>query len=70
MKRHELKPAIYLDNLYRLMRKEPMLDADGNKIDEIGEDETAPPSLEEADAIMKKKGYDYFLPTLEIKKKS
>lgn len=34
----ELKPAIHLDNRYRLMRHEPMLDADGKKTDEIGED--------------------------------
>lgn len=32
----EWKPAIHLDNRYRLMRHEPMLDADGNKTDKIG----------------------------------
>ncbi|XP_070155144.1 uncharacterized protein [Polyergus mexicanus] len=35
---HEYKPAIHLDNRYRLMRHEPMLDADGKKTDKIGED--------------------------------
>lgn len=35
------KPAIHLDNRYRLMRHEPMLDADGNVTDQIGEDENA-----------------------------
>ncbi|XP_029171404.1 uncharacterized protein LOC114940826 [Nylanderia fulva] len=34
----EYKPAIHLDNRYRLMRHEPMLDADGNKTDKIGKD--------------------------------
>ncbi|XP_071574285.1 uncharacterized protein [Temnothorax nylanderi] len=34
----EWKPAIHLDNRYRLMRHEPMLDADGNETDQIGED--------------------------------
>ncbi|XP_036151326.1 uncharacterized protein LOC118648898 [Monomorium pharaonis] len=33
-----LKPAIHLDNRYRLMRHEPMLDADGNRTNVIGED--------------------------------
>ncbi|XP_011064657.1 PREDICTED: uncharacterized protein LOC105152218 [Acromyrmex echinatior] len=32
------KPAIHLDNRYRLMRQEPMLDADGNVTNELGED--------------------------------
>ncbi|XP_039314840.1 uncharacterized protein LOC105193822 isoform X2 [Solenopsis invicta] len=32
------EPAIHLDNRYRLMRHEPMLDADGNKTHEIGSD--------------------------------
>ncbi|XP_011645485.1 LOW QUALITY PROTEIN: uncharacterized protein LOC105432385 [Pogonomyrmex barbatus] len=32
------KPAIHLDNRYRLMRHEPMLDADGNVTDKIGDD--------------------------------
>ncbi|KYM82663.1 hypothetical protein ALC53_06838 [Atta colombica] len=31
------QPAIHLDNRYRLMRHEPMLDADGNVTDVIGE---------------------------------
>ncbi|KAL0131187.1 hypothetical protein PUN28_002622 [Cardiocondyla obscurior] len=31
-------PVIHLDNRYRLMRHEPMLDADGNETDKIGED--------------------------------
>ncbi|KZC07951.1 hypothetical protein WN55_09014 [Dufourea novaeangliae] len=43
----ELKPAIHLDNRYRLMRNEPMLDAEGRETDCIGEDETAPPDLDE-----------------------
>lgn len=47
----EWKPAIHLDNRYRLMRHEPMLDADGNVTEEIGEDETAPPTLEEVLAM-------------------
>ncbi|KOX70107.1 hypothetical protein WN51_04847 [Melipona quadrifasciata] len=55
IKRHKLKPAIHLDNRYRLMRNEPMLDADGNETDQIGEDETAPPSPDEMEAIMKEK---------------
>ncbi|XP_018341888.1 PREDICTED: uncharacterized protein LOC108748323 isoform X3 [Trachymyrmex septentrionalis] len=33
------KPAIHLDNRYRLMRHEPMLDADGNETDVIGKDD-------------------------------
>ncbi|XP_071871385.1 uncharacterized protein [Bombus fervidus] len=69
IKRHKLKPAIHLDNRYRLMRNEPMLDADGNEIDQIGEDETAPPSPEETLAIMEEKGHDYFtmlLPRLKV----
>lgn len=33
------KPAIHLDNRYRLMRHEPMLDADGNETNEIGEED-------------------------------
>lgn len=41
MKNDDVKPAIHLDNRYRLMRGEPMLDANGNETDEIGEDETA-----------------------------
>ncbi|XP_031786879.1 uncharacterized protein LOC116417554 [Nasonia vitripennis] len=41
MKTDDWKPAIHLDNRYRLMRGEPMLDANGNETDEIGEDETA-----------------------------
>ncbi|XP_011690513.1 PREDICTED: uncharacterized protein LOC105451640 [Wasmannia auropunctata] len=32
----EWKPAIHLDNRYRLMRHEPMLDAYGNVTDKIG----------------------------------
>ncbi|XP_076227756.1 uncharacterized protein LOC143175014 [Nomia melanderi] len=48
MQLQELKPAIHLDNRYRLMRKEPMLDANGCETDTIGEDETAPPDLKEA----------------------
>ncbi|XP_050449821.1 uncharacterized protein LOC126850654 [Cataglyphis hispanica] len=32
------KPAIHLDNRYRLMRHEPMLDADYKETDQIGED--------------------------------
>ncbi|XP_043682273.1 uncharacterized protein LOC122635755 [Vespula pensylvanica] len=36
----KLKPAIHLDNRYRLMRHEPMLDADGKETDEIGEDDS------------------------------
>ncbi|KYN05272.1 hypothetical protein ALC62_03795 [Cyphomyrmex costatus] len=35
----EWKPAIHLDNRYRLMRHEPMLDADGNVTDVLGEDD-------------------------------
>lgn len=66
IKRHKLKPAIHLDNRYRLMRNEPMLDADGNETDQIGEDETAPPSPDEMEAIMKEKGDDYFLPKLKV----
>ncbi|KYN27555.1 hypothetical protein ALC57_03055 [Trachymyrmex cornetzi] len=34
----EWKPAIHLDNRYRLMRHEPMLDADGNVTNMLGED--------------------------------
>lgn len=34
----EWKPAIHLDNRYRLMRHEPMLDADGKVTDVLGED--------------------------------
>ncbi|KAG7190112.1 hypothetical protein KM043_006246 [Ampulex compressa] len=34
----EWKPAIHLDNRYRLMRKEPMLDANGMETNEIGDD--------------------------------
>lgn len=48
-----------------------MLDADGNETDQIGEDETAPPSPEEILAIMEEKGHDYFtkrLPRLKITK--
>lgn len=48
MQLQELKPAIHLDNRYRLMRKEPMLDASGRETDTIGEDETAAPDLQEA----------------------
>lgn len=48
MQLQELKPAIHLDNRYRLMRKEPMLDANGRETDIIGEDETAAPDLKEA----------------------
>ncbi|KAK1130309.1 hypothetical protein K0M31_018445 [Melipona bicolor] len=66
IKRHKLKPAIHLDNRYRLMRNEPMLDADGNETDQIGEDETAPPSPDEMEAIMKEKGDDYFLPKFNV----
>ncbi|XP_046828475.1 uncharacterized protein LOC124428465 [Vespa crabro] len=33
------QPAIHLDNRYRLMRHEPMLDVDGNETNEIGEDD-------------------------------
>lgn len=61
-KLRKLKPAIQLDNRYRLMRKEPMLDADGNETTELGPDETAPPTLAEGYAIMEKKGWDYFSP--------
>lgn len=43
-----------------------MLDADGNETDEIGEDETAPPSPDEIEAIMKEKGDDYFLPKFKV----
>ncbi|XP_076681606.1 uncharacterized protein LOC143375886 [Andrena cerasifolii] len=57
MKMQELKPAIHLDNRYRLMRLESMLDADGNETDSIGEDETAPPDLEEAFDRAVKEGY-------------
>ncbi|XP_076644964.1 uncharacterized protein LOC143354596 [Halictus rubicundus] len=46
----EVKPAIHLDNRYRLMRNEPMLDEEGCKTDKIGEDETAPPDMKEAAA--------------------
>ncbi|KAK2574903.1 hypothetical protein KPH14_002594 [Odynerus spinipes] len=35
----KLNPAIHLDNRYRLMRHEPMLDAEGNQTDVIGDDE-------------------------------
>ena len=41
IKTHEWAPAIHLDNRYRLMRGEQMLDAQGNPTDQIGEDETA-----------------------------
>ncbi|XP_072759193.1 uncharacterized protein [Anoplolepis gracilipes] len=34
----EYKPAIHLDNRYRLMRHEPMLDAEGKETNKIGED--------------------------------
>ena len=40
-KTHVWAPAIHLDNRYRLMRGEQMLDKDGNPTDQIGEDETA-----------------------------
>ncbi|XP_043468867.1 uncharacterized protein LOC122502742 [Leptopilina heterotoma] len=40
LKIQDIKPAIHLDNRYRLMRGEQMLDALGNPTDEIGEDET------------------------------
>ncbi|XP_016913219.1 uncharacterized protein LOC107998450 [Apis cerana] len=61
-KLRKLKPAIQLDNRYRLMRKEPMLDADGKETDDIGPDDTAPPTLAEGYAIMEEKGWDYFSP--------
>ncbi|RLU25835.1 hypothetical protein DMN91_001995, partial [Ooceraea biroi] len=35
----ERKPAIHLDNRYRLMRHEPMLDANGNETKEIGKND-------------------------------
>ncbi|XP_067210425.1 uncharacterized protein [Linepithema humile] len=34
----KVDPAIHLDNRYRLMRNEPMLDADGKETDRIGDD--------------------------------
>ncbi|XP_078040149.1 uncharacterized protein LOC144471711 [Augochlora pura] len=40
----EVKPAVHLDNRYRLMRHEQMLNDEGCKTDNIGEDETAPPT--------------------------
>ncbi|KAL2713472.1 hypothetical protein V1478_017170, partial [Vespula squamosa] len=36
----KINPAIHLDNRYRLMRHEPMLDADGKETNEIGEDDS------------------------------
>lgn len=58
MKPQPLHPAIHLDNRYRLMRREPMLDADGNETTEIGRDETSPPNMEEAfEKALEKKAY-------------
>ncbi|XP_076761892.1 uncharacterized protein LOC143429923, partial [Xylocopa sonorina] len=46
IKFRDWKPTIHLDNRYRLMRNEPMLDANGRETDRIGEDDGAPPILE------------------------
>lgn len=39
-----------------------MLDADGKETDDIGPDDTAPPTPAEGYAIMQEKGWDYFSP--------
>ncbi|XP_076175199.1 uncharacterized protein LOC143150615 [Ptiloglossa arizonensis] len=57
VKLQEWKPVIHLDNRYRLMRNEPMLDADGNVTDDIGEDEAASLNMEEAFEKALKEGY-------------
>ncbi|CAK9812084.1 hypothetical protein ANTPLA_LOCUS7283 [Anthophora plagiata] len=66
VKRNELKPAIFLDNLYRMMRGDPMVDENGNEIEEIGEDLSGPPHMEEAYEIMQQKGYLYYMPRLKV----
>ncbi|XP_034181579.1 uncharacterized protein LOC117604995 [Osmia lignaria lignaria] len=58
VKLQRLCPAIHLDNRYRLMRHEPMLDADGKETKEIGKDESAPPNMKDAfEKILKKEAY-------------
>ncbi|XP_043268063.1 uncharacterized protein [Venturia canescens] len=47
-RKHEWKPAIHLDNRYRLMRNEKMLDANGNVTDQIGVDENMTRKLGDA----------------------
>ncbi|XP_053996577.1 uncharacterized protein LOC128886040 isoform X2 [Hylaeus anthracinus] len=64
VKMQEWKPAIHLDNRYRLMRNEPMLDANGNETDDIGEDETAPPNMEEAYEKALKMGPSLYFPKI------
>ncbi|XP_017883198.1 uncharacterized protein LOC108626817 isoform X2 [Ceratina calcarata] len=64
---HEIKPAVHLDNRYRLMRHEPMLDAEGQRTDKIGKDETAPPSMEELKKLREDpKFYNYYAPKRRI----
>ncbi|KOC70373.1 hypothetical protein WH47_02876 [Habropoda laboriosa] len=48
------------------MRGDPMLDSEGNEIDEIGQDQSGPPSLEEAYEVMKEKGYFYYMPRMKV----
>lgn len=45
------QPTIALDNRYRLMRNEPMLNAKGEQTDEIGDDAPAADTLEEAQKL-------------------
>ncbi|XP_076625810.1 uncharacterized protein LOC143344073 [Colletes latitarsis] len=66
VKLQEWKPAIHLDNRYRLMRKEPMLDACGNETDDIGQDETAPPNMKEAFDKGQETGSWYYIPNMKI----
>ncbi|CAK9800365.1 hypothetical protein ANTQUA_LOCUS2422 [Anthophora quadrimaculata] len=66
MKRNKIKPAIFLDNLYRMMRGDPLLDENGNEIEEIGEDLSGPPHMEEAYKIMQEKGYFYYMPRMKV----
>ncbi|XP_076396421.1 uncharacterized protein LOC105662556 [Megachile rotundata] len=57
IKDRNLQPAIHLDNRYRLMRGEPMLDANGNETSEIGDDGAYAPDMEEAYKEIRKSPY-------------
>nr|XP_033329232.1 uncharacterized protein LOC117221957 [Megalopta genalis] len=63
----EVKPAIHLDNRYRLMRHEQMLNDEGCKTDNIGEDETAPPTnMKEAIEKLQREGRGSAIPKLYL----
>ncbi|CAK9812082.1 hypothetical protein ANTPLA_LOCUS7283 [Anthophora plagiata] len=61
-----LDEGLERDDGVGMMRGDPMVDENGNEIEEIGEDLSGPPHMEEAYEIMQQKGYLYYMPRLKV----